>query len=168
MLKGNADSTSFPRSITIISIIRLKTLVVFANTTNVTYDYVNPGLLSIAEASAGIICSCLPAVRALLSAIMPRVFAQTQNSSDMENGGSTALSARKFDRLGSSGGDSRPSSRIKVQTDWSVMDSSGPSTPSHELFPVEKQDRIAGLSFYEEEHEGREAVHLDGLPGQAF
>jgi hypothetical protein len=155
-------------SITIISIIRLKTLLVFANTTNVTYDYVDPGLYSIVEATAGIICSCLPAVRALMSAIMPRVFGQTQNATDPENGGSTAISGRKFERLGSLNGDSRPGSRITVQTEWSVMDEANPSTPSHELFPVEKQDRTPSRRFHEETHEERDEVHLDGLPGQAF
>ncbi|KAJ2995057.1 hypothetical protein NUW58_g1380 [Xylaria curta] len=87
--------------ITIISIIRLKTLVVFANSINVSFDYVEPGLYSITEASVSIIIGCLPAVRALLRRVMPDLFASTRNLSVFSNGKppKDEVSRQKFDRL---------------------------------------------------------------------
>ncbi|KAI8629204.1 hypothetical protein F5Y19DRAFT_93230 [Xylariaceae sp. FL1651] len=110
--------------ITIISIIRLKSLVVFANSTNVSYDYVEPGLYSIVETSVAIICGCLPAVRALLITFMPKVFGSGNRSGLVISGskGSTP-SSQKFDRLGSSH-ESHESNKghIRVQTQWSVQE----------------------------------------------
>jgi len=127
-------------SITIISIIRLKTLVVFASSMNVSYDYVEPGLYSIVEASVGIICGCLPMVRALLITVMPKVFPLTEIRSKLSSSGlkSDMTSGQKFDRLEDSAEPGQ--GHIRVKTEWSVRNNEGflesPSQSDVELVPV--------------------------------
>ncbi|KAL4810250.1 hypothetical protein BDV18DRAFT_166678 [Aspergillus unguis] len=75
--------------VTIVSIIRLESLIVFANTTNLTWDYVSVGYWSTIELHVGVICACLPAMRALCRQIWPRVFGDTSN-----NGSGSKLTGR--------------------------------------------------------------------------
>ncbi|KAL2846401.1 hypothetical protein BJY01DRAFT_234642 [Aspergillus pseudoustus] len=63
--------------VTIVSVIRLESLIVFASTTNLTWDYVQLGYWSTIEIHVGVICACLPAVRALFRRIWPRMFGDT-------------------------------------------------------------------------------------------
>ena len=51
--------------VTIISVIRLHSLVKFANSQNITWDYTEPAWWSTLEIHIGIICACLPAARQL-------------------------------------------------------------------------------------------------------
>ncbi|KAI1815456.1 hypothetical protein GGS20DRAFT_330253 [Poronia punctata] len=138
--------------ITIISIIRLKTLVVFASSTNVSYDYVDPGLYSIVETSVGIICGCLPMVRALLITLMPKVFPLTEIRSKLSSSGmkSDLASGQKFDRLDEKQ-DSYDNSKghIRVKTEWSVRNNEGflesPSQSDVELVPVKVKRSEANI-----------------------
>ncbi|KXH35291.1 CFEM domain-containing protein [Colletotrichum salicis] len=57
-------------SVTLASVIRLRTLVVFANSTNITYDYVDAAYWSTIELYAGIITASLPAVYKFLSSAL--------------------------------------------------------------------------------------------------
>ncbi|OCL12389.1 hypothetical protein AOQ84DRAFT_155692 [Glonium stellatum] len=57
--------------VTVISMLRLKWMIQFANTQNVTWDYVPIGYWSTIEVHVGIICACLPALRALQFRIFP-------------------------------------------------------------------------------------------------
>ncbi|KAL2817614.1 hypothetical protein BJX63DRAFT_419555 [Aspergillus granulosus] len=63
--------------VTLVSVIRLESLIVFANTTNLTWDYVQVGYWSTIEIHVGVICACLPAIRALFRRIWPRMFGDT-------------------------------------------------------------------------------------------
>ncbi|KAI0506476.1 hypothetical protein F5B22DRAFT_449789 [Xylaria bambusicola] len=104
--------------ITIISVLRLRTLVVFANSTNVSYDYVEPGLYSIIEASVSIICGCLPSVRALLLTITPKLLTLTNRSKFSNSQTPPGESSRqKFDRLDDCESAKSP---IKVKNEWSI------------------------------------------------
>ena len=58
----------------VTSMVRLKYLAEFAKTTDASYDNTIPVLWSILEISIAIICACLPALRALFSHYLPRVF----------------------------------------------------------------------------------------------
>lgn len=51
--------------------LRLKWMIQFANSQNVTWDYVPIGYWSTIEVHAGILCACLPAMRALLYKACP-------------------------------------------------------------------------------------------------
>ncbi|KAL6707612.1 hypothetical protein ACN47E_003962 [Coniothyrium glycines] len=65
----------------IVSIIRLRSIVRFATTPNVTWDYREAGLWSIVEFQVGIICVCLPAIRLGLSRWIPNVVDKTMKTS---------------------------------------------------------------------------------------
>lgn len=95
---------------TIVSVIRLESLIVFANTTNLTCtplpllihpslspsttsdanvlvigDYVRVGYWSTIEIHVGVICACLPALRSLLRRLWPSAFGDTAKGTGTAN-----------------------------------------------------------------------------------
>ncbi|KAJ5962148.1 hypothetical protein N7501_007089 [Penicillium viridicatum] len=64
--------------VTLVSILRLNSLIHFASTTNLTWDYVSVGYWSTIECDVGVICACLPAIRSLLRRVSPRFFGDTE------------------------------------------------------------------------------------------
>jgi hypothetical protein len=72
-------------STTIVSIVRLQSLVQFASSTNPTYDNVPTAYWSVLEAFVGIFCICMPALRRFLANIFPRCFDSTQTDSKYRN-----------------------------------------------------------------------------------
>ncbi|KAJ5726071.1 uncharacterized protein N7483_007428 [Penicillium malachiteum] len=66
-------------SVTLVSILRLNSLIHFASTTNLTWDYVSIGYWSTIECDVGVICACLPAIRSLLRRLSPGLFGDTEN-----------------------------------------------------------------------------------------
>ncbi|TRX93755.1 hypothetical protein FHL15_005431 [Xylaria flabelliformis] len=131
---------------------RVLTLVVFADSTNITYDYVEPGIYSIIEASVAITVCCLPAVRALLSTVMPSVFATTVARSPFSSGNppQNDSSRQKFNRLDTPHTSSEQA-RIPKE-EWATHSSSASKSESHvELMPMtfdgietDVEDRQAG------------------------
>ncbi|KAJ5548958.1 hypothetical protein N7513_006192 [Penicillium frequentans] len=65
--------------VTLVSILRLKSLINFASTTNLTWDYVAIGYWSTIECDVGVICACLPAIRSLLRRVAPTLFGDTEH-----------------------------------------------------------------------------------------
>ncbi|PGH35242.1 hypothetical protein GX50_01938 [[Emmonsia] crescens] len=65
--------------VTIVSILRLHTLLKFARSHNFTWDYVEMGYWSTIEIHVGIICACMPAMRSLFRRIFPSFFSYTQH-----------------------------------------------------------------------------------------
>lgn len=55
--------------VTICSVVRLKFLVGWANSTNPTFDYADLALWSLIELNAGVICACLPGMASLFRRI---------------------------------------------------------------------------------------------------
>ncbi|KAI8285669.1 hypothetical protein K4K56_009196 [Colletotrichum sp. SAR 10_98] len=74
--------------VTIASVIRLRTLVVFANSTNITYDYVDAAYWSTIELYAGIITASLPAVYKFLSGLTAKSAAFTTIKSKLSGASS--------------------------------------------------------------------------------
>ncbi|KAJ5711150.1 hypothetical protein N7488_005306 [Penicillium malachiteum] len=64
--------------VTLVSILRLNSLIHFASTTNLTWDYVSIGYWSTIECDVGVICACLPAIRSLLRRLSPGLFGDTE------------------------------------------------------------------------------------------
>ncbi|KAH5122993.1 hypothetical protein HBH71_038790 [Parastagonospora nodorum] len=60
--------------ITVVSILRLKYLVQFAHTDNVTWDYLPIGYWSAVESHVGVMVAALPAIRSLQRSISDRLF----------------------------------------------------------------------------------------------
>ncbi|KAF3032863.1 hypothetical protein E8E12_003003 [Didymella heteroderae] len=61
-------------SITVVSMLRLKYLVQFAHTDNVTWDYLPIGYWSAVETHVGVMVACLPAIRALFGFVHRKLF----------------------------------------------------------------------------------------------
>ena len=66
--------------VTIVSVLRLRTLIVFANTQNLTWDYLETAIWSVVEAAVGVICACLPAAKVFLTRTAPQWFGLTTPS----------------------------------------------------------------------------------------
>lgn len=98
--------------ITVVSIIRLYSLIHFGDTQNLTQDYVETGYWSTIEVPVGIICACMPAVRSLFSRALPKIFGTTRNMGSTFN----AYGPSSANRLGP---DSR--NKISVKQEWSVL-----------------------------------------------
>ncbi|KAH8711866.1 hypothetical protein GQ44DRAFT_690083 [Phaeosphaeriaceae sp. PMI808] len=84
----------------VVSTIRLETLIHFASTQNVTWDYVEAGYWSLIEIDVSIICGCMPALRFLILKTWPKV-RSTFNASKGNSSNGTSTSDSKF----SSGGE---------------------------------------------------------------
>ncbi|EEQ87665.1 CFEM domain-containing protein [Blastomyces dermatitidis ER-3] len=67
--------------VTIVSIIRLKSLLQFGNSHNITWDHVPVGYWSTIEGHASILCACMPAIRALLRKLFPAMFGDRTGAS---------------------------------------------------------------------------------------
>ncbi|KAK7747570.1 hypothetical protein SLS62_009069 [Diatrype stigma] len=107
---------------TVVSVVRLSSLIRFGTTSNVTQDYVEVGYWSTVEVPVGIICACMPAARSLFSVALPKIF------------GSTKDPASKY---GSYGGPSsvsklaNQSNKISVKQEWTVLRDSSDETRPH-------------------------------------
>ncbi|TEY49541.1 hypothetical protein BOTCAL_0284g00060 [Botryotinia calthae] len=92
---GVAAMLSIGIIVTVISILRLQSLIVFANTQNPTWDYVQLGYWCTVEICTAIICSSMPAIRLLLVRLFPRIAGTTQNSSNHSKSGGYDPSQRR-------------------------------------------------------------------------
>ncbi|CZR54594.1 uncharacterized protein PAC_04478 [Phialocephala subalpina] len=66
----------------VTSIVRLKYLVDFAKSTDPTWDNAIPAIWSFIEICVMVIFACLPAIRAMLSRLLPSIFSYTPNYPD--------------------------------------------------------------------------------------
>ncbi|KAK7535354.1 uncharacterized protein J3D65DRAFT_592362 [Phyllosticta citribraziliensis] len=82
--------------IVLTSIIRLESLVHFANSQNITWDYFEAGYWSLIEVYVSIICGCMPAHRFLFAKFWPKI-KDTVNSTGKSTGtSSTSRSATQL------------------------------------------------------------------------
>lgn len=70
--------------VTIISILRLKSLVTFSNSQNPTWDNFEVAMFSDVEINVGIICACMPALRMLLIGLCPRISGSSGSHSNQK------------------------------------------------------------------------------------
>ncbi|KAI1776627.1 hypothetical protein F4818DRAFT_411256 [Hypoxylon cercidicola] len=110
--------------ITVVSIVRLNSLIRFGTTSNVTQDNVEAGYWSTIEVPVGIICACMPAVRSLFSLALPKLFGTTRATINSTFGSYGPNSSGN--RLGP---DSK--NKISIKQEWSVL-SEGPNDAIHE------------------------------------
>ncbi|KAL6703556.1 hypothetical protein ACN47E_009581 [Coniothyrium glycines] len=104
--------------VTVVSIIRLRSLVHFANTTDMTWDYLEASLWSVLECQVGIICACMPAMRLGLTRLFPKLLGSSAQAYSRDAYGTTSRSKRSqantFNGLTSNAGE------ISVQTTFKV------------------------------------------------
>lgn len=60
-------------SVTIVSILRLRSLIFFANSSNPTWDQWSIAYWSTIEVNVGMICTCLPSLRLILLRLFPQL-----------------------------------------------------------------------------------------------
>ncbi|KAJ4358363.1 uncharacterized protein N0V89_002945 [Didymosphaeria variabile] len=70
---------------TIVSILRLQSLLAFANSTNATWDNCPTAYWSVLACFVGIFCACMPALRKCLAFIFPSCFSSTQQNSNYKD-----------------------------------------------------------------------------------
>lgn len=60
--------------VTVVSIVRLSSLLQFRGSANLTWDYFDVSLWSTVEITIGIICACMPSLRMILVRVWPKIF----------------------------------------------------------------------------------------------
>lgn len=83
---------------TIISALRLKYLVQFANTENVTWDYLGVAVWSVVETHTGLICACMPAIRGLQRSIRNMIWPKTPSNSQYYENSAQSGSSRSHQK----------------------------------------------------------------------
>ncbi|KZL77851.1 CFEM domain-containing protein [Colletotrichum tofieldiae] len=68
--------------VTIVSVVRLRSLIAFANSQNITWDYTEAAWWSTVELDVGIICACLPSLRSLFMTLGVRMLGSTNGHSN--------------------------------------------------------------------------------------
>ncbi|KAH8880915.1 hypothetical protein GQ53DRAFT_668892, partial [Thozetella sp. PMI_491] len=75
--------------VTFVSILRLQSLLNFANSANPTWDQLLVSLWSTIEISVGMICACMPTLRLILARFLPRVVETINGSAKSVSDNST-------------------------------------------------------------------------------
>ncbi|KAL7627957.1 hypothetical protein AAE478_002153 [Parahypoxylon ruwenzoriense] len=109
--------------ITIVSIVRLYSLIRFGTTKNLTQDYVETGYWSTIEVPVGIICACMPAVRSLFSLALPRIFGTTR--------GTAASTFNSYAGPPSGNRLAHSSNKISIKQEWTVLSDPVDEPPRH-------------------------------------
>ncbi|CAJ2512717.1 Uu.00g008360.m01.CDS01 [Anthostomella pinea] len=108
--------------ITVISVVRLHSLIIFGKTSNLTQDYVEVGYWSTIEVPIGVICACMPAIRSLFSLAFPRVFGTTRGHGKSNYGSTFGHSTTAHLQSCSNGnGNLNSINKIKVKQEWTVL-----------------------------------------------
>ncbi|KAL1795458.1 hypothetical protein ACET3X_005682 [Alternaria dauci] len=84
--------------VTIVSIVRLKFMIQFAQKTNVTWDYLPIGYWSAVEAQVGAIIACLPAIRQLARSVRERIWPNKETVNNYyfeENSGNSSNKSKQ-------------------------------------------------------------------------
>ncbi|KAF4310829.1 hypothetical protein SLS57_009897 [Botryosphaeria dothidea] len=93
------------------SAIRLYSLIVFANSQNITWDYVEAGYWSLIEVDVSIICGCMPAHRFVFAKAWPKIKSTFSSS----KGSSTNASSKFTGGTGSSATATSKSGNLSVK-----------------------------------------------------
>ena len=125
------------QSITVVSMLRLKYLVQFAHTDNVTWDYLPIGYWSAVETHVGVMVACLPALRSLQTSIQGRLFPKPKTNTSYYNSSgfsSTKKNSRKdsHSRILSSLGRSQIAKEDFVRLDEYEMHGKAPTSDGHQ------------------------------------
>lgn len=74
-------------AVTVVSAVRLRSLVHFANTPNPTWDELGVAFWSTVEINLGVVCACMPALRGILTYFFPGLVGASALSMDRHSGG---------------------------------------------------------------------------------
>jgi hypothetical protein len=82
-------------SVTVVSMLRLQSLVHFSNSTNPTWDQWDVANWSTIEINAGIMCACMPAIRGILVRVFPHILGSSYGGG-AENAGAGRLQQKGY------------------------------------------------------------------------
>ncbi|KAJ5743631.1 hypothetical protein N7533_008501, partial [Penicillium manginii] len=122
--------------VTLVSILRLNSLIHFASTENLTWDYVAIGYWSTIECDVGVICACLPAIRSLLRRVSPKLFGDTEQAK------SYGMNSH------SRGTGSRFENSIHVQNSFQVQSKSD----SRNFYPLDDMESSSQANLHHDRH----------------
>ncbi|KAK9424080.1 hypothetical protein SUNI508_03568 [Seiridium unicorne] len=90
--------------VTVVSILRLQSLVIFADTENPSWDYLGVSNWSVVEINVGIICACMPSLRVILVRIFPYLGGTTRAANQYYQSGSRTGNKSKIRSRAGTGG----------------------------------------------------------------
>ncbi|KAK6063638.1 CFEM domain-containing protein [Seiridium cupressi] len=90
--------------VTVVSILRLQSLVIFADTENPSWDYLGVSNWSVVEINVGIICACMPSLRVILVRIFPSLGGTTRAANQYYQSGSRTGNKSKVRSRAGTGG----------------------------------------------------------------
>ncbi|KAI4729851.1 hypothetical protein E4T49_02153 [Aureobasidium sp. EXF-10728] len=103
--------------VTIVSILRLKYLIQFAHTDNVTWDYLPVGYWSAVETHVGVMVACAPAIRSLQFQVRQKLWPKpVTQSSYYEDTKNSSKNKSKADSASQSWGGSKLDNRSRLST----------------------------------------------------
>jgi len=134
--------------VSLVAIIRLQYILQFAQSSNITMDFVDIGIWSTIEVNVGIICACMPAMRVLLSRIMPKAFGSSVKPTYGGQGGagggnSSSMGLSSMGGLSThqvAGGATTSSNGIKVKSEYTVRSKQRDESTFVELQPLDSDD----------------------------
>ncbi|KAH7018230.1 uncharacterized protein B0I36DRAFT_368269 [Microdochium trichocladiopsis] len=136
--------------VSLVAILRLQYLLHFGQGGNVTMDFVEIGIWSTIEVSVGLICACMPAMRSLLSLVLPKAFGNTtkrptgaggSGDGPSYGGGGGAKGSSSSAGLSSSGLSHKVGpNNIKVKSEYMVRSKQRDESTFVELQPFDSDD----------------------------
>ncbi|KAJ1323097.1 alpha-methylacyl-CoA racemase [Microdochium nivale] len=122
--------------VTVISVIRLASLIEFRSSENVTRDYTGITTWSTVELGTGVLCACMPTMRLIFVRIWPNVFGSTISNS----------SGKQYNNYGRSTGlgsnTNKIASRSDVPFSTSARHGGLPSAPGGKHVSPQSMERI--------------------------
>ncbi|KAJ1331186.1 CFEM domain-containing protein [Microdochium nivale] len=142
--------------VTLVAVLRLQSLLTFSlKSSNATMDFVDISIWSTVETSVGIICACMPALRSLLSLVMPKVFGTTTQRQSASPAGESGKSGKSGPKRSGSGGLSSVLSTkssgggvgigIRVKSEFTVRTKQRDESTFIELQPLDHDDDTRGI-----------------------
>jgi hypothetical protein len=98
--------------VTVVSIIRLRVLLSFGTSYNLTWDYTSVGYWSTVELHTSVCCACMPAIRNLFRKFMPYVMGNSTFATALSGGAAHASGTGVSGRTGMSDNKPKFSGRI--------------------------------------------------------
>ena len=134
---------SFGLVVTIISALRLQTLVAFFDSKNPTYNFFRPALWSALEIFIGIICACLPAAKVFFFRVAPKWVGLSTIGSKAQPAQPGQRASRSWaisSRASSANGFSKPPQRFSATI--SAIPEESDFLPLHEHESLAKSDTL--------------------------
>ncbi|KAH7070504.1 hypothetical protein BKA63DRAFT_555616 [Paraphoma chrysanthemicola] len=130
--------------VTIVGMVRLKSLVVFARNSNPSYELSDSAGWAMIEAHVGVVCACMPTARQYLQRSFPSIFGSSREHSRDTNHGYRKHLDRIADPVSANGPASTTRRQLSITKTGSVIGSK--STDGDE---IELVDSIGQLGYYE-------------------